>query len=104
MKRNYLSYVAVIGWAILIGAAKAEPAAERAYVDGSVIAQQIQGRLQAEGFSAVTKISVDADDSGAVILKGVAASDAEAARAVEVARETKGVMAVQSEIFVKRLQ
>jgi len=82
----------------------AEPAAERQYVDGSVLASQIKSKIDAEGFASVTRISVEADDAGAVKLKGIAASDAEAARAVAIAKEMEGIVSVQSEIAVKRLQ
>ena len=87
-----------------IGAVNAEPAAERQYVDGSVLASQIKNKIAAEGFATITQISVEADDAGKVILKGIAVSDAEAARAVAIAKATGGVVAVQSEIAVKRLQ
>lgn len=82
----------------------AAPAAERQFVDGTVMAGQIKNKLSAQGFADVTQINVEADDAGVVKLKGVAASDAEAARAVAVAKETDGVVAVQSEIAVKRIQ
>lgn len=89
---------------LLSHAAVAEPAAPRKYVDGTVTAQQIQAKLQAEGFSPLTKINASAQDDGTVILKGVAVSEAEAARAANIAKEVSGVTGVQSEILIKRIQ
>ncbi|HEY3699426.1 MAG TPA: BON domain-containing protein [Spongiibacteraceae bacterium] len=84
--------------------AQAAPAAERQFIDGTVMASQIKNKLTAEGFADITQINVEADDAGVVRLKGIAASDAEAARAVAIAKEMDGVVAVQSEIAVKRIQ
>ncbi len=100
MKRLFVT----IGAALFSYMAHAEPAATRQQVDGEVVAQQVQAQLQAGGFSPITKIQVSAGDSGEVNLKGVAASDAEAARAVNLAKEVHGVKGVSSEIFVKRMQ
>lgn len=103
MKRNSRLLFALICAAGLVHAAAGEPAAQRQYVDGAVMAQQVQSKLQAEGFSPLTKINVEAQDNGVVTLKGTAASDAEAARVVALAKEVSGVMAVESEILVKRI-
>lgn len=84
--------------------ASAEPAAARKYVDGAVTGQQVQARLQSEGFSPLTKINAEAQDDGTVTLKGVAVSDAEATRAANIAKEVSGVTGVQSEILIKRIQ
>ena len=104
MKRQQWLYGAVIGAAVFMQQGWAEPAAPRSYVDGAVVVEQLRSVLQAEGFSPITHIAVDANDDGEVLLKGVAASDAEAARAVELAKKIKGVVGVRSEIAVKRLQ
>lgn len=104
MKRNPRLLFALICAVGLVHAAAAEPAAQPKYVDGVVMAQQVQTKLQAEGFSPLTKIDVEAKDDGVVTLKGIAASDAEAARAVALAKEVGGVTAVASEILVKRIQ
>lgn len=104
MKRNSGFLLALICAAVFAHAAGAEPAAQPQYVDGSVMAAQIQSKLQADGFSPITKINVEAQDDGVVTLKGIAVSDAEAARAVALAKQVNGVMAVQSEILVKRIQ
>lgn len=104
MKRNPGFLFAVICTAVLAQGASAEPAAEPQYVDGAALAQQIEGKLQADGFSPITKINVEAQDGGIVTLKGIAASDAEAARAVAIANDVSGVMTVKSEILIKRVE
>lgn len=95
---------ALICASFLTQTAMAEPAAPRKYVDGTVTAQQIQVKLQSEGFSPLTKINAEAKDDGTVMLKGIAVSDAEATRAVNIAKEVSGVTSVQSEILIKRIQ
>lgn len=103
--KSYLKLIGVLIYTFaLANTAGAEPAAQPKYIDGDVTAQQIQAKLQAEGFSPVTKISVQAQDGGVVTLKGVAVSEAEATRAVDIAKEASGVTGVQSEIYIKRIQ
>lgn len=108
-KSNWLGGF-IIGAALLVQNVQfvpdvhADPAAVRQFVDGAVMAEQIRAKLGAEGFSPVTQFVVDASDDGEVMIKGVAASDAEVARAVELAKQTSGVVGVRSEIIVKRLQ
>lgn len=104
MKRNPRFLFALICATVLAHTAGAEPAAQPQYVDGTAMAAQIQSKLQADGFSPVTKINVEAQDGGIVTLKGIAVSDAEAARAVALAKQVNGVMDVKSEILVKRMQ
>ncbi len=87
----------------LVNATLAGPAAPPQYVDGAVLAQQIQTKLETEGFSPLTKIDVEGHDDGIVTLKGTAATDAEAERVVALAKDVKGVMAVHSEILVRRI-
>lgn len=102
MKSNFL--YAFICASLMAQAAMAEPAAPLKYVDGTVTAQQVQAKLQSEGFSPLTKITAEGRDDGTVMLKGVAVSDAEATRAVNIAKEVSGVTSVRSEILIKRIQ
>lgn len=104
MKHSSSFLYAFICAFLLSQTAIAEPAAPRKYVDGSVAAQQVQAKLQAEGFSPLTKITANGQDDGTVILKGVAVSEAEATRAANIAKEVSGVTGVQSEILIKRIQ
>jgi hyperosmotically inducible protein len=72
-----------------------------AYVKDSVITTKIKAKLAAEHASSLTKLNVDTDASGIVWLTGTTATQADADKAVSIARETKGVTAVKSEIVVK---
>ncbi len=109
--KHHLSFISAVFCATLLSQAAlltqtaiAEPAAPRQYIDGSVTVQQIQAKLQREGFSPLTKIDASAQDDGTVTLKGVAVSEAEATRAVNLAKEVSGVTGVRSEILIKRIQ
>lgn len=104
MKGKFCILYALISAILIANTAGAEPAAPRQYVDGTVTAQQVQAKLQAEGFSSLTKIKASAQDDGTVTLQGVAISDAEATRAVNLAKEVSGVTGVKSEILIKRIQ
>lgn len=83
---------------------KIERAAEntKTFVENSVITAKIKAQLARENLSSATDLEVDTDAAGSVWIHGVAESDAEAARAVAVARGTEGVTAVKSDIIVKR--
>jgi hyperosmotically inducible protein len=48
------------------------------------------------------KINVDTDNKGAVTLKGNVKSQAEADKAVKIAKDTKGVTSVKSELKVAK--
>lgn len=104
MTHKRLLFIAMFTAATFVLEAGAEPAAERQYVDGGVMAGQIRSHLASEGFSPITKIDVEANENGSVVLKGEAASDAEATRAVNVAKEVNGVTSVRSEILVRRIR
>jgi hyperosmotically inducible periplasmic protein len=104
MKRNLNFLYAVVCAALLAHETGAEPAAAPKSVDGDVVAQQIQAKLQNEGFSPLSKVDVETAEGGIVSLKGIVVSDAEAARAVALAKEVSGVTSVKSEILVKRIQ
>ena len=72
-----------------------------AFIKDSVITTKIKAKLATEHFSSLTQLKVDTDASGIVWLNGTAASQAEADKAVSIARSTKGVTAVKSEIVIK---
>lgn len=72
------------------------------FVKDSVITAKIKAKLAAENFATATQLRVDTDEAGAVWLSGTAATDADAAKAVSIARGTEGVSSVKSEIIVKR--
>jgi len=70
-------------------------------VKDSVITTKIKTKLAAEHFASTTQLKVDTDNAGVVWLSGSAPSQAEADKAVAIARGTEGVTAVKSEIVIK---
>ena len=74
----------------------------KTFIKDSVITAKIKTNLAKENFSSTSDLKVETDAQGYVWLHGSAESDAEAARAVEIARQTEGVTAVKSDIIVKR--
>lgn len=71
-----------------------------AYVKDSVVTAKIKAKLAKDKMTSATHIKVDTDNSGIVMLSGTAKSQAEADRAVEIARATDGVKDVKSDIQV----
>ena len=70
-------------------------------VGDTVITTKIVAKCAKDKDVSALKIRVDTDDKGVVTLRGKARSNAEADRAVTIARNTKGVTAVKSEIKVQ---
>jgi hyperosmotically inducible periplasmic protein len=81
--------------------ADAEHSRPATFVKDSVITTKIKAKLAAEHLASATQLSVDTDNNGVVWISGVAASQAEADKAVSIARTTEGVSAVKSEITIK---
>jgi hyperosmotically inducible protein len=72
-----------------------------AYVKDSAITTKIKSKLAAENPKTLARISVDTDDRGIVFMSGTVEKQADADKAVMIARNTEGVKAVRSEIRVK---
>ena len=72
-----------------------------AYVKDSAITTKIKSKLAAENPKPLARISVDTDDRGIVFMSGTVEKQADADKAVMIARNTEGVKAVRSEIRVK---
>ena len=70
-------------------------------VGDTVITTKIVAKYAKDKEVSALKIRVDTDGKGVVTLRGNARSNAEADRAVTIARDTKGVTAVKSEIRVQ---
>jgi len=69
-------------------------------VGDAVITTKIKGEFAKDKTVSAMHIKVETDDKGAVTLSGNARSKAEADQAVRIARETKGVTSVKSDILV----
>jgi hyperosmotically inducible protein len=71
------------------------------YVKDSAVTVAVKSKLAAAHVSSLTNIHVDTDNNGVVWLKGSVGTQAEADRAVALARETDNVKAVHSDLKVK---
>jgi hyperosmotically inducible protein len=99
MKTSYL--IAAIAAVALAGPAAF---AADAYSQDSPISTAVKSKLTAESVKSYSTIQVDADANGAVRLKGTVDTQAEADRAVALAKQTENVKSVNSEIIVKAPQ
>ena len=73
-----------------------------AFVKDSVVTTKIKAKLAEEKMSSLTHIKVDTDSKGAVVLGGNVKTQAEADKAVSIARATEGVTSVKSNIQLKK--
>jgi hyperosmotically inducible protein len=72
------------------------------FVKDSVITSKVKAKLAAEHITSVERIKVDTDDNGIVYLSGTASSQAEADKAVSIAKSTERVASVKSNIVVRK--
>ena len=72
----------------------------KTFVKDSVITAKIKTELAKDKTVSAMHIKVDTDDMGAVQLSGTAKTQAEADRAVEIARGVKGVSSVDNKITI----
>ena len=73
-----------------------------AYVKDSAITVKVKAKIAEEKIKSLVHINVDTDANGAVFLSGIARTQAEADKAVAIARETEGVTSVKSNIKIKK--
>ena len=73
-----------------------------AFVKDSTITTKIKAKLAAEKMASLTKISVDTDRDGAVVLSGTVRNQREADKAVAIAHETDGVKSVSNKLHIKK--
>jgi hyperosmotically inducible protein len=72
------------------------------FVKDSVITTKVKAKLAAEHLASAKHIQVDTDKSGVVWLSGTTDTQAEANRAVEIARDTEGVKSVNTKLKVQK--
>lgn len=72
------------------------------YVKDSAITVKIKAKLADEKMSSLAHISVDTDSKGVVVLSGKVRTQAEADKAVSIARETEGVASVKNKLKIKK--
>lgn len=71
------------------------------FVKDSVITGKVKAKLAAEHLASAGRIKVDTDDKGIVWLSGTARTQAEADKAISIAKSTEGVASVKSNIVVR---
>jgi len=76
-------------------------ASPKTFVKDSAITTKVKAKLAAEHLGSLAKIHVDTDANGIVYLSGFANSQAEADKAVAIARATENVRDVKSDLVVK---
>jgi hyperosmotically inducible periplasmic protein len=74
----------------------------RTFVKDSVITTKIKAKLAAEHPASAKHIKVDTDKNGVVWLNGTTDSQAEADKAVEIARNTEGVKSVNTKLKIQK--
>ena len=79
----------------------ADRAHPKTFVKDSVITSKIKTKLAAEKIKSLVHIQVDTDSKGEVVLSGKVRTQAEADKALAIARATEGVTAVESKLVVK---
>jgi hyperosmotically inducible periplasmic protein len=72
------------------------------FVKDSAITAQVKTKLAADHINSLGNIHVDTDKDGIVWLTGTAHTQADADKAVTIARETEHVKSVHSNISVKK--
>jgi len=72
------------------------------FVKDSVITTKIKAKLAAEHPASAAHVKVDTDKNGVVWLSGTTDSQAEADKAVEIARGTEGVKSVNTKLTVQK--
>jgi hyperosmotically inducible protein len=88
--------------AALAGDADVDRSHPTAFVKDSAITASIKTKLAAEHITSLGNIHVDTDQNGVVWLTGSAHSQAEADKAVAIARGTEHVVSVHSDLSVKK--
>ena len=107
MKRKLLATCLLLGGITLLGPIAAysedkdsDRSSPKAFVKDSVITTKIKASMAKDKQVSAMHIKVDTDDKGIVYLSGNARSQAEADKAVQIARNTEGVRDVRSDIKV----
>lgn len=107
MKSAFTAGLIVIG-AVLAPAfthganADSDRSSPMTYVKDSVITTKIKAKLAEEKMGSLAHIKVDTDNKGAVVLSGKVATQAEADKAVSLARETEGVTSVKNNLRIRK--
>ena len=74
----------------------------KTFVKDSAITTKIKSKLAAQHLTSAARIHVDTDAGGVVWLSGTARSQDEIDKAIAIARDTEHVVAVKSELIIKK--
>jgi hyperosmotically inducible protein len=106
MKTQFAMSLVLVGAMLAPVLSHADGDADRmhpmSFVKDSVITTKIKSKLALEHMGSVAQIKVDTDAKGAVELSGYARTEAQAEKAVEIAKATEGVTSVHSSVTVKK--
>ena len=103
MKNTFKAISLALGMSLVtVGYVSADEPNASAFVKDSVITTKIKTQLAKENLASAKNIKVDTDNAGNVWISGTAISDEEASRAVAIAQSTKGVVAVNSKLVIKK--
>lgn len=83
-----------------VGAQATDADSAKTMVKDSVITTKIKAKLAEEKMSTLTQLKVDTDSKGEVVLSGTVKTQAEADKAVAIARSTEGVASVVNKIAI----
>ena len=74
----------------------------KAFVKDSAITTKIKSKLAAQHLTSLGRIHVDTDADGVVWLSGTARSQHEIDKAISIARNTEHVVAVKSDLTIRK--
>ena len=100
MKANLKTLLVVGALALPLSAFAAEGDSVKTKVGDAVITTKVKAEFAKDKSISATDIKVETDSSGLVQLSGTAKSQAEADKAVTVAKHVKGVTGVKNDIVV----
>ncbi len=100
MKTNLKTLLIIGALALPLTAFAAEGDPVEIKLGDAVITTKVKAEFAKDKMVSATKISVDTDSNGMVQLSGNAKSQAEADKAVALAKSVKGVTSVKNEIVV----
>ena len=100
MKANLKTLLVVGALALPLAAFAAEGDSVKTKMGDAVITTKVKAEFAKDKAISATDITVDTDSNGMVQLSGTAKSQAEADKAVKVAKHVKGVTGVKNEIVV----
>ncbi len=100
MKANLKTLLVVGALALPLAAFAAEGDSVKTKMGDAVITTKVKAEFAKDKAISATDITVDTDSNGMVQLSGNAKSQAEADKAVMVAKKVKGVTGVKNEIVV----